>query len=333
MWETTRIENELKARLDNAGSTGQALWARYIAARTLLVDQVLPWIKINEPNLTDHGPEHIRNVLENAHTLLGENTTLNNSELYILCQSILFHDVGNLFGRKKHNQRINDVYGSIFSGLWANRQETALVVSIGRSHSGKSVDGSTDTLKDLRDAFFSGENIRVQCLAAILRFADELAEGPQRTSEYLQSLSMFTPDSQIFHEYASCTNLHIDRGGGRVALSYHIDLDTYDFKNDDSVSKFVDFLKLVYSRIHKLDSERRYCKHYSEYLEAFKKTSVVLNFWKDNQQLETSSPPPVDLDDLFIPETGSKDIEKTHPEYAILSLISRLKMQTGDHNE
>ncbi len=333
MWETTKIENELRARLDKKGSIGHALWARYIAARTVLVNDVLPWIRVNEPNLTDHGPDHILNVLENAYKLIGENTTLNDSELYILCQSILFHDVGNLFGRKRHNQRIYDVYGAIFNGLWTNRQETALVISIGRSHSGKSLDGSTDTLKDLSDAFFSGENIRVQCIAAILRFADELAEGTQRTSEYLQSLGMFDASSQIFHKYASCTNIHVDRGGGRIALSYHIDLDGYDFNNENGVSNFINFMQMVYSRIHKLDSERRYCKHYSEYLDVFKRTSIVLNFWKDDQQLEASSPPPVDLDDLFIPETDSKDIEKAHPEYGIDSLISKIKLQTGESNE
>ena len=324
MWESSKIEDELKQRLESSGSSGMALWGRYISARTILVEQILPWIKTNEPNLTDHGPEHIRNVLDNAYQLLGQKHDLSNEELYILCQSILFHDVGNIFGRAKHNQKINSVYGSIFDGLWASRQEMALVVSIGRSHSGKSSDGSNDTLKDVKDGFIFGAKIRVQSLAALLRFADELAEGPQRTSAYMIEIGAFSEESLIYHEYARITSVNIDLGGGRIALTYHIELNEIDFNDEASLKSFCEFLKYIYSRIHKLDSERRYCKHYSQQLEAFKKTSVLLSFWKGSEILESIAPP-IELDDLFIPGKDSKDIEQAHPEYGIDMLVTKLK--------
>ncbi len=324
MWESSKIEDELKLRLESQGSSGGALWGRYVSARTLLVEQILPWIGNNEPSLTDHGPEHIRNVLDNAYQLLGTGERLSTEELYILCQSILFHDVGNIFGRKKHNQRINTVYGAVFNKLWLNRQEMALVVNIGRSHSGKSADGTSDTLKDLNDDFIFGSKIRVQSLAAILRFADELAEGPQRTSAYMIEMAAFAPDSMIHHQYAQVTSISIDLGGGRVALTYHIDIDEIDFSNQESLQGFCELIRFIYSRIHKLDSERRYCKHYSLFLETFKKTSIFLNFWKGMEPLGLIGPP-IELDDLFIPGVDTKDVEKIHPEYGVEVLIPKLQ--------
>ncbi|AZE69174.1 HD domain-containing protein [Pseudomonas synxantha] len=324
MWESSKIEDELKLRLDSQGSTGDALWGRYVTARTLLVGQILPWIRTNEANLTDHGPEHIRDVLDNAYQLLGGTDRLSTEELYILCQSILFHDVGNIFGRKKHNLKIAAVYGEIFNKLWLNRQEMALVVNIGRSHSGKSTDGTSDTLKDLKDDFIFGSKIRVQNLASILRFADELAEGPQRTSSYMISAAMFSEDSLIHHKYAEITSVNIDLGGGRIALTYHIDIEGVDFNSSEDLKVFCELLRYIYSRIHKLDSERRYCKHYSSDLEAFKKTSIIMNFWKGMEALDSVGPP-IELDDLFIPGVDSKDVEKIHPEYGVDILVPRLQ--------
>jgi hypothetical protein len=324
MWESSKIEDELKQRLESKGSAGDALWGRYISARTLLTEQILPWIRTNEANLTDHGPEHIRNVLDNAHQLLGDTTRLTTEELYILCQSILFHDVGNIFGRVKHNLKINSIYGAVFNKLWLNRQEMALVVSIGRSHSGKSSDGTNDTLKDLKDDFIFGSKVHVQGLASILRFADELAEGPQRTSTYMIETAGFSNESLIHHEYAQITSVSIDLGGGRIALTYHIDIEKIDFNDSASLSNFCDFIKYIYYRIHKLDSERRYCKHYSSLLEPFKKTSVFITFWKGMEALESVASP-IELDDLFIPGVDSKDIEKTHPEYGMDVLIPKVQ--------
>lgn len=333
MWEDSKIELELEQKLKDLGSNGASLHARYITARSFLNKDILPWIRTIEGSLTDHGPEHIRNVLDNAYQLIGPNSELNEIELYILCQSILFHDVGNLFGRTKHNLKIPDIYAAAFSTLWLNRQEMSLVISIGRSHSGKSItDGSNDTLKDLKSDFYESTNIRAQQLAAILRLADELAEGPQRTSSYLIDLEMFTPDSRIYHMYASAKHVGIDRGGDRIALSYHIELDKFNFLDASGIEDFSKFMKCIYSRVHKLDGERRYCKHYCDLLSCYKRTSVNFSFWSDNHQVDLSVPP-IDLDDLFVPGTDLKDIEKVFPNYGIEEMVLRIKQLKGNHDD
>ncbi|MFJ7313923.1 hypothetical protein ACIQVE_14365 [Pseudomonas sp. NPDC098747] len=333
MWEDSKIEQELEQKMNKRGSNGKALYARYIAARTVLNKEILPWIRTIEGSLTDHGPDHIRNVLDNAYQLIGPKSDLNDIELYILCQSILFHDVGNLFGRAKHNLNIPQVYIKIFSELWLSRQEMSLVISIGRSHSGKSpADGSKDTLKDLKNDFYESTNVRAQQLAAILRLADELAEGPQRTSSYLINSHLFNADSHMYHMYASATHVGIDRGGDRIALSYHIELDKFNFSDPTGVEEFSKFMKCIYSRVHKLDGERRYCKHYCDLLNPYKRTSVSFSFWSDDHQMDLAVAP-FELDDLFVPGSDLKDIEKVFPNYGIEEMVLRIKQLKGSHDE
>ncbi len=328
MWETSKLESELETRLKALGSKGEILYARYISARGFLLTDILPWIASKEPNLSDHGSTHIKNVLDNAFQLIGNTEAINPIEHYILCQSILFHDVGNLFGRKKHNLKIAKIYEAQFNKLWINRLEMGHVIKIGRSHSGISgLDGSNDTLKDLNDAFFESHSVRLQYLAAVLRFADELAEGPQRTSTFLIENNMIARSSKIYHKYAQCTNVYIDRGGSRIALSYQIPLDDYNFNLKSGANNFTKFMKCVYARIHKLDGERRYCKHYSSGLEPFKKTSVNFNFWSGSEQVDLEVKP-IDLDDLFVPGSDMKNLEET-PNYRIQNIIERIVSMRG----
>jgi hypothetical protein len=325
MWETSKIEMELERRLKALGSNGEALHARYISARSFLTSEILPWIRTTEPDLSDHGPEHIADVLNRTYALVDIND-LGDIELYILCQSILFHDVGNLFGRSKHNLAIAKIYDATFANLWIKRQEMQIVVAIGRTHSGLSmVDGSPDTLKDLKTSFYNGTNIRVQHLAAILRFADELAEGPQRTSSYLVENDLFAKASQIYHRYAKVTDIHIDRGGSRIAISYHIELHNFDFKTQEGVNKFTELMKCIYKRIRKLDTERRYCKHYCTALESYKRTSVSITFWNNSEQLDLAVPA-IDLDDLVVPDSETRDLESLYASLNIESLVRQISI-------
>ena len=52
--------------------------------------------------LTDHGPDHVRMVTQNAKQLIGDLSLrkLNGYEIYLLLLAIHFHDVGNCLGRE-----------------------------------------------------------------------------------------------------------------------------------------------------------------------------------------------------------------------------------------
>ena len=116
MQNITRIESAAESKLVGAygEADGRALWGTYLDARQKAVHEILPFITRTEPNLSDHGPEHIQNVFENAYLLLGKHgcshadtkLALNANELYFLSLSTLFHDLGNIHGRTDHNRRL-----------------------------------------------------------------------------------------------------------------------------------------------------------------------------------------------------------------------------------
>jgi hypothetical protein len=231
---------------------------------------------------------------------------LSAADLYILLLAILFHDVGNLFGRDKHNERIGEVF-DFARGVHASvRREKLLIVKAARAHTGRSATGDKDTLTELDDReHFNGGVIKLQSIAAILRLADELAEGPQRTTEYFRTAVGYADGSNIFHQYASCTHVAADRGNGRICLTYEIDLN--EFRLDGiriDRERLLELLSFVRHRICKLDQERRYTRFYCDSLAAFKKTEVRLNFWHNGSLVPMEFY--FDLDDLVVP--GANDL-------------------------
>src|SRR5262245_23527825 len=132
MWSESKIEQRLRRalRADPGGTRGDALFADYLSARKVLLEDLLNEIRGTEPHLTDHGPDHVHNVLENAEALLPtDGDHFNSRELYLLALAILFHDVGNIEGRSQHNQRVSKFYDHARPGAperWAH--EKRLVV-------------------------------------------------------------------------------------------------------------------------------------------------------------------------------------------------------------
>ena len=139
-------------------------------------------------------------------------------------------------------------------------QEKALVYHIALAHTGTINGGSKDTIARVPVSMdLDGEKVQSRELAALVRFADELAEGPQRTS----SLKGDPPfdreaDSEVYHRYASISNIHIDREDGRIALTYHFDM--CDDYMDPNTPRFRDLLEYTFERALKLDRERRYAR-------------------------------------------------------------------------
>ena len=202
---------------------GEAYMALYVHARTTLLEDVLEEVRGREPELTDHGPRHIEHVLTNVFKLLeGDLDHFTPIEHYILGLSVLFHDVGNIYGRKGHNRRIARVYDHVRpADKFA--QEKALVVQIAQAHTGEARDGSRNTLADVPDVSqLDGEPVKAREIAAIVRFADELAEGRQRTSEYMKRHGRYSAESMPYHDYASATDIAIDKLNDRIAVTYHL---------------------------------------------------------------------------------------------------------------
>jgi hypothetical protein len=331
VWSEQPLENVLQSRLRTLPEPARTnLPADYSTARRFVVEEIAGHIGTTEPDLTDHSDHHLADVMERAVKLIGDKTEyFSPHELYLLGVTILFHDVGNLHGRKEHHKKIAGVYDDLRKREARFKTERTAVLAIAGAHTGSAKDGSIDALRDVGSLSFQANSVRAQQIAAVLRFADELAEGPQRTSAYLQNHQMYKPDSRVFHEYANVTDYCIDRGAERIAASYNIDITLVS--SELQVGQGVplsELLQFSYARIVKLDQERRYCKHYCDLLSAFKETAVAFNFYLEGQQLDIGIPPLV-ISDLIVPGEPAKDLEQIDARYAISAILDGLKSVCG----
>lgn len=330
-WEVLKIEETLKKALVRQfqRTKGEELYSDYVQARKCLIEDILPEIRAKVPELTDHGPAHIANVLNNIDKLLdGCIKELSGIELYCLCLSALFHDVGNLFGREEHNRNINEIYDHVRRSNPKYRQEKYIVLRACEAHCGLTSDGSMDTLKIVDEhAQLCDEKVRLRKIAALLRFADELAEGPQRTSAYMVSKHGYSETSEIYHKYATITSINIDRGGKRIALTYNIGLNVDNgAMTVIEETNFRELLNFIYKRTIKLEQERKYTKFYCDYLEQFKETQVQFNFWLESDLVDMGLLP-VTFSDIVIPGDDEKTIPQRDGSYEIETLLQKIRSQ------
>ena len=298
----------------------------YEQAQSKLEKEVYPNIQGAEPSLSDHGATHVSNVKQNAIRLLADDdiiTDLSGIEMYFLGMFIIFHDAGNVHGRNEHHKKVASIFDSIRGTDASLRHERTLIVQATRAHTGTAQDGSRDTLKEVDEAgHLAGRHVRLRELAAVLRFADELAEGPQRTSDFMQKEGLYESEAQQFHDYASSTNILIDRRNNRIALAYEIGIDV-DSTYEASTKHLSDFLCFIYQRIQKLNQERQYVRYYSPLLEPFKSTEVTFNFHCDSDILDIGLMP-LQLTDIVVPGDQAKKITDIDSAYSIDALVDTL---------
>ena len=335
MWEELSIERDLeKALLEEFGeAAGKTLYGEYTAARSKLIKEVLEYIKSREPNLTDHGPRHIKDVLEQAHQIIPPSHLCAREQLMLLL-AVFFHDTGNIHGRKGHEEKVADIYDFVRGKPLSAKQleEKALLLAIVGTHGGVARDGkSKDTIADLNITEpFLHRPIRMREIAAIMRFADELAEGPQRTSEYLNRRHGFDIKSGQYHDYAAITSITIDSALERIAATYHIDVQTEEGRIADE-DRLRRLIKFAYHRVIKLDEERQYAKYYSNGLALFKHTSATFRFFLDGQPVDPGLEPLV-LTDIVVPGGSKRTIVDQNPEYSVDGVIHKLEMFCTDGN-
>lgn len=334
MWDSREIEDHTEKSLAKRSRTrGKEQFARYLMARTCLVEEILPQIKAVLPNMTDHGPDHVSNVLDNALTLIQPSLAeWSPTELYCLILTILFHDTGNIFDRSEHQRQVAVIYDYVRQGPANDASEKFIVVKAAGAHCGQAQDGSRNTLQDLvgLQASFGGEPVRLHAIAAVIRFADELAEGKQRTSGFMLKEGRFDDASEVFHQYAKMTRIDIEPGNERIALTYDIRIGdragvNFGPQEERTFRRLFDF---TYQRIIKLDQERKYARFYCDMLSPFKKTTVAFNFWIAGE-LQDLGLPRVDLTDLVIPGDRQKLFTAYNSQYGLDNVVARIKNQVS----
>ena len=154
--------------------------------------------------LNDHSAKHVDMVIEKASYLLKDledSMAITPYETFILLSAIQIHDAGHIINAKraKHAEDSKELVQELDSKN-VTTWEKKIIYDIAKAHSGK------DDLIGKQN-LFSGEGvdkIRQKLLSAILRMADELADGKSRAACYLFEKEKIPLESEIFHAFSYC---------------------------------------------------------------------------------------------------------------------------------
>jgi hypothetical protein len=313
-WIDTTYEKAMKDYfICNLEKTkGLKLYGEYTSVRdAMIADNFFDEIKGQESDLSDHSARHIQDVFGRAYKVIGEDEFRSFSvyEIYCLALMILFHDVGNIYGRTDHDshKKIAYVYNKYRNNPSSYRDERRTIIEGASAHTGTSKCGNKDTLKFVNEANIKGEKIDLKELAAILRFADELSEGKQRTCSFLVEEKLIKKASEIFHLYALITDITIDDKLERISIAYDIDI-PLKFTLDEQ-KKIKELIAFTYKRAVKLDIERRYTKNYSRVIKKFKVVTIQYNFTKNEVPFDFELDKVVFEDQYPIPGNEDKKIK------------------------
>jgi hypothetical protein len=153
--------------------------------------------------LNDHGVDHVKMVIHRAGLLLrGIESHLTGYEIFILLIAIHFHDVGNTQGRKGHEAKIFEIMEDEGVAIPLENEEKQMISQIAMVHGGEREDGDKDTIISLNpDEAIQGMSVRPRVIAAILRFADEIADEASRANRYFVG-EKIPETSRAYHEFS-----------------------------------------------------------------------------------------------------------------------------------
>lgn len=219
--------------------------------------------------LNDHGPDHIRTVIARAGNMLSGSRAqpgFTPYETYLLLCAVHFHDVGNIFGREGHEKRHAEIMKEVRPILGDDSTEISCISKIAYAHGGH-IDGNKDKISLLENDPVNGQDVRVRSLAAVLRFADELADDKHRANRFLLEHDLLPKEAEVFHKYAaSLDSVMVRPDDGCVNL--HFRLSTNDATRlwgkkvgKDKVDD-VYLIDEIYARTMKMHLERNYCSRF-----------------------------------------------------------------------
>lgn len=218
--------------------------------------------------LNRHDVTHTNKVQEKAKEVLKcfNNLDLTYYELYFLLCAAVVHDIGNIFGRKGHERNIKAILDSECADILPDSIERRVIARIARAHGG-SISGNYDTISNLRESeTINNQNVRERLLAAILRFADELADDSTRANHEALKSDIITEASKIYHVYS--TALHtVELRKNDINQSYEVVL-AYEFDSNIAATLYGKvgqqkyLIDEIYERTLKMERERRYCIRY-----------------------------------------------------------------------
>ena len=150
--------------------------------------------------------------------------------------------------------------------LGSDAAEIRCIGKIANAHGGK-VEGNPDKIGLLQEDPVNGEDVQMRFIAAILRFADELADDKNRASRFLLDHELIPEESQVYHKYSSCLESVMVRPDEQC-IDLHFVLSSNDATNfwgkklHNGEIDQVYLIDEIYARTYKMHLERTYCSRF-----------------------------------------------------------------------
>lgn len=213
--------------------------------------------------LTNHGVKHIKTLIDRASKFVDDNDfcILTPFEVYVLLLAIHIHDVGNIYGRKNHELNAREIVNLIGAGIV--NQDTVIweyIIDIAKAHKGQEIEQLPF------EEYINEKPIRVQLLAAIVKFADELSENSMRADLVAIALDTVPEYSKLYHHYAKNLHTVIPKVKTReIIMNFFLEEDILceKFKKkENGVVEDIYLIDEIYLRTMKTYLERVYCSKF-----------------------------------------------------------------------
>lgn len=232
--------------------------------------------------LTDHGADHITTVIRRAGDLVTNagSLLLTPYETFLLLVATHFHDVGNVFGRDKHEQQITEIMGALSPDLMgSDGVEKRLIRDIAMAHGGYTdLEGrDKDTIGRLRwPRIGAPHDPRAQLLAALLRFADELADDHTRTSRFLLG-NQLLQGSEVYHMYADrLRHVRVLPDDSSVGLRFEFTVEHAGTRYRKGPTDTVYLYDEILRRCLKMHRETIYCNRFMQPYVSIRRIDVTI---------------------------------------------------------
>lgn len=279
--------------------------------------------------LTDHGVEHVNDVMMHANMIIGKNVKkLIGYEIYLLLLAIHFHDLGNIKGREEHEEKIAEIMAEMGEALPLDITEKQFVIAIATAHGGY-VNGDKDTIYNINvDRSCNGIKVRAKLLAAILRFADELSDDFNRAK--YKGIDIPT-QNEAFHEYSKSLEPVLIEGE-TVAFHFRIP-HALTQKKIGKANRKVFLYDEILERLAKTMRELEYCRNYGEGIIKLTTSNVTIDVSEPNNILKCKESLGFRLRVQGYPNKAQKKIENyldyASPEEAQHNEKSEIKYGSG----
>lgn len=244
----------------------------YSLLKSRLEKSYFPYLRDVQSFKTDHGVGHINRILEKLSHFLQPHLPLPGNpderiidieNLNLLMHAVLWHDLGNLYGRLDHPQNITEMFDEVKSFLYEPPHQN-WILKIAQAHSGV---GSIEKKIDEGSATIYDSVIYPQFLSALLRISDEIDEDCRRAEGRV--ISSVPKEKKAYWQFCllneSIIPVYQIDSLGNAALEIQIKSKMKDKeiwgkwgKNAGEVTVIGEYI----SRVNKINEERIYCNKF-----------------------------------------------------------------------